>query len=365
VVKYSVGARHEVCDARCKGIMFNTIDYEQLEGDYVLVDVRSPKEYSEFTIPGAVNLPIFDDEERELIGTVYNHESIDKAKKMGVDFASKKLLLLYEEIKKLREEHDKIILFCERGGYRSSSLCALLNSIGIGAVKLRGGYKGYRAVVNSMLPKLNSEVNYIVIHGYTGTGKTELLKMLENRGYDILDLEKHANHRGSLLGDVGLGSRMSQKQFESLVYDNLRHRNSDTIFVEGESSRIGNIVIPHYIMQSMKAGKHILAVGSIEMRVRRIVEEYTKGKDSDADIINSLEKLGRNISARRIEEYARNIRLGNYHQVAEDLMIRYYDPMYENEIKEFEYELTVNTDNIREACLNIEKWLEKARPEYI
>ncbi|HOS70388.1 MAG TPA: tRNA 2-selenouridine(34) synthase MnmH [Bacillota bacterium] len=345
--------------------MFNTIDYEQLEGDYVLVDVRSPKEYSEFTIPGAVNLPIFDDEERELIGTVYNHESIDKAKKMGVDFASKRLLLLYEEIKKLREEHDKIILFCERGGYRSSSLCALLNSIGIGAVKLRGGYKGYRAVVNSMLPKLNSEVNYIVIHGYTGTGKTELLKMLENRGYDILDLEKHANHRGSLLGDVGLGSRMSQKQFESLVYDNLRHRNSDTIFVEGESSRIGNIVIPHYIMQSMKAGKHILAVGSIEMRVRRIVEEYTKGKDSDADIINSLEKLGRNISARRIEEYARNIRLGNYHQVAEDLMIRYYDPMYENEIKEFEYELTVNTDNIREACLNIEKWLEKARPEYI
>jgi len=365
VVKYSVGARHEVCDARCKGIMFNTIDYEQLEGDYVLVDVRSPKEYSEFTIPGAVNLPIFDDEERELIGTVYNHESIDKAKKMGVDFASKRLLLLYEEIKKLREEHDKIILFCERGGYRSSSLCALLNSIGIGAVKLRGGYKGYRAVVNSMLPKLNSEVNYIVIHGYTGTGKTELLKMLENRGYDILDLEKHANHRGSLLGDVGLGSRMSQKQFESLVYDNLRHRNSDTIFVEGESSRIGNIVIPHYIIQSMKAGKHILAVGSIEMRVRRIVEEYTKGKDSDADIINSLEKLGRNISARRIEEYARNIRLGNYHQVAEDLMIRYYDPMYENEIKEFEYELTVNTDNIREACLNIEKWLEKARPEYI
>jgi len=346
-----------------KGIMFNTIDYEQLEGDYVLVDVRSPKEYSEFTIPGAVNLPIFDDEEREIIGTVYNRESIDKAKKMGVDFASKKLPLLYEEIKKLRENHDKVILFCERGGYRSSSLCALLNSIGIGAVKLRGGYKGYRAVVNSMLPKLNSEVNYIVIHGYTGTGKTELLKMLESIGYDILDFEKHANHRGSLLGDVGLGKRISQKQFESLVHDNLRHRNSNMIFVEGESSRIGNIVIPHYIMQSMKAGKHILAVGSIEVRGRRIVEEYTKGKNSDADIINSLEKLGRNISARRVEEYARNIRLGNYHQVAEDLMIRYYDPMYENEIKEFEYELTVNTDNIQEACLNIEKWLKKTRPE--
>jgi len=99
------------------------------------------------------------------------------------------------------------------------------------------------------------------------------------------------------------------------------------------------------------------------MRVRRIVEEYTKEKNSDKDIINSLEKLGRNISARRVEEYARGIRLGNYHQVAEDLMIRYYDSMYENEMKEFEYELTVNTDNIQKACLDMEKWLKKAKPE--
>lgn len=343
--------------------MFSTIDYDQLEGDYMLVDLRSPDEYSEFTIPGAVNLPIFDNEERKLIGTVYNHESIDKAKKIGVEYASRKLPILYEEILKLKEEHHKVVLFCERGGYRSSSICALLSSLGVGVTKLRGGYKGYRAIVNSMLPKLNSEVNYIVVHGYTGTGKTELLKMLEDKGHSVLDLEKYANHRGSLLGDVGLGRRVSQKQFESFVYDSLKERKSDTVFIEGESSRIGNIVVPHYIMENMKAGQHILAEGSLEKRVQRIVEEYTQGTSCNTDIKASLEKLGRHISAKRIEEYTRSVDAGDYYDVARDLMIRYYDPMYENEQKGFIYQLTVNTDNMEEACGNIEKWLENARPE--
>lgn len=338
--------------------MFNTVDYDKLEGDYILIDVRSPEEYSKFTIPGAISLPIFDNEERKLIGTVYNHESVEKAKKIGVDFASKKLPALYEEISRLKKDHDKIVLFCERGGYRSSSLSALFSSIGISVAKLRGGYKGYRAVVNDMLPRLNKEVKYIVIHGYTGTGKTELLRMLQSRGYDVIDLEKYANHRGSLLGNVGLGSCVSQKQFESLIYDSLKSRKSDIIFVEGESSRIGNIVVPNYIMESMRAGWHILAEGSIEKRVERIVEEYTNKEDCKAEIVNSLERLGKHISAKRIEEYKKGVEKENYCEVAKDLMLRYYDPMYENEQKKFKYELTVNTDNMEKACSCIEEWLK-------
>lgn len=343
--------------------MFNTIDYDKLEGNYILIDLRSPEEYSEFTIPGAISMPLFDNDERKLIGTVYNHESVEKAKKIGVDYASKRLPMLFEEISKLKKDYDKIVLFCERGGLRSSSVCALLSSLGVGTVKLRGGYKGYRSVVNAMLPILNSEVHYTVLHGYTGTGKTELLKMLENRGYDILDLEMYANHRGSLLGDVGLGNRVSQKQFESLVFDRLKDRKSNIVFVEGESSRIGNIVVPHYIMESLKAGRHILAEGSIEKRVERIVAEYTHEEGCKAEIINSLEKLGKHISVKRTEEYKKSIEEENYSEVARDLMLRYYDPMYENEQKEFKYELTVNTDNLEEACFSIEKWLEELRPE--
>lgn len=339
--------------------MINTVDYDKLEGDYILVDLRSPEEYEEFTIPGAVSLPIFDNEERKVIGTVYTKESIDKAKKIGIECASRRLPVLYEEISKLKEQHDKVVLFCERGGYRSSSLCALLSSVGVGVLKLRGGYKGYRAVVNAQLPELNSKVSYIVIHGYTGTGKTELLKMLEDRGHAVLDLERYANHRGSLLGDVGLGERVSQKQFEAYVYDSLRSRRSDTVFVEGESSRIGNIVIPHYIMERMRAGRHILAEGSLDKRAERIVAEYTQKEDCNDDIIASLNRLGRHISAKRIDEYTQMVKSGNYHAVAEDLMVRYYDPMYGNEQKEFHFELTVNTDNMELACNQIEIWLEK------
>ena len=124
--------------------------------------------------------------------------------------------LLNEEIKKAQEGHGKVYCSVSAEGIEAVSLCALLNSIGIGAVKLRGGYKGYRAVVNSMLPKLNSEVKIYCNTRLYRDGETELLKMLESRGYDILDFESTQNHRGSLLGDVGLGKRISQKQFESL-----------------------------------------------------------------------------------------------------------------------------------------------------
>jgi tRNA 2-selenouridine synthase len=113
----------------------------------------------------------------------------------------------------------------------------------------------------------------------------------------------------------------------------------------------------------MKAGRHILAEGSLEIRTRRIVKEYSRGADFNTEILKALEKLRRNISSKRIEEYTRGIEEGNYIDVARDLMLRYYDPMYENEQKKFDYELRVNTDNMEEACSSIEKWLKNTRPE--
>ncbi|MGE5631687.1 MAG: tRNA 2-selenouridine(34) synthase MnmH [Caulobacteraceae bacterium] len=343
--------------------MYNSLKYDELDGDYILVDLRSPEEFEECTIPGAVNIPIFENKERKLIGTVYNHESIDKAKKIGINYASKRLPELYSKISELRDKHGRVVLFCERGGMRSSSVCALFNSIGLGVTKLMGGYKGYRSVVNAELPKLNEEVSYIVIHGYTGTGKTELLALLESRGHDVLDLEKYANHRGSLLGDVGLGKGASQKHFESCIHDKLRKRKAGLIFVEGESSRIGNIVVPHYIMQKMKSGIHILAEGSLDSRIRRILGEYIKSDNCKEEIINSLLRLGKHISQKRIAEYIELVNKENYYEVAKDLMIRYYDPLYLNEQKEYEFDLTVNTNDLESACSEIEKWLQSIKPE--
>jgi tRNA 2-selenouridine synthase len=343
--------------------MYNSLKYKELDGEYILVDVRSPGEFEEFTIPGSMNISIFNNDEQRQIGTVYTRESIGKAKKLGIDYASKRLPELYEKISELKKQYGKVVLFCERGGMRSSSICSLFNSLGLEVIKLEGGYKGYRAVVNEELPKLNEQVQYIVIHGYTGTGKTELLKLLEMRGFDIIDLEGYANHRGSMLGGVGLGKTASQKHFESCIHEKLKNRKSDIIFIEGESSRIGNISVPHFIMQSMKSGRHILAEGSLDVRVKRIIEEYKKGEDYKKDIIDSLMKLEKYISQKRIEEYIRLVNSERYNEVAEDLMVRYYDPQYEKEQKICTFDLTVNTDNLEKAYSKIAEWYESIKPE--
>lgn len=182
--------------------MHKIIEYEQLinneiKGTYQLIDVRSPSEHKAETIPGSINLPLLDDEERTRVGTVYVNESADKAKKLGIEIVSKKLPDLYSKIIDLSNQYDNLIFFCYRGGLRSKVLVSLLDSLGIRAFKLNGGYKRYRKYVIKALPEIVKKVNFVVIHGNTGTGKTQILKILNQKGMDVLDLEGCANHRGS------------------------------------------------------------------------------------------------------------------------------------------------------------------------
>ena len=290
--------------------MIKTIEYSQIDKNNandkcVLIDVRSPGEFKTATIPGAVNVYLFDDEQRKIIGTVYVQESVEKAKKLGMDAASKNLPIIYEKINSLQKEYKTLIFFCARGGMRSSSLVSLLASLGVNALKLRGGYKGYRAYINDELPKIIEEINFVVIHGNTGTGKTEILKQLSQKGYDVLDLEGAANHRGSLLGSVGLGKESSQKQFESLVYHSLKKRKSNLVFVEGESKRIGNIIIPEFIYSSMKKGKHINITSDIDFRVKNIINDYVQSDNSE--LIEALNKLRKYISNENIDKYIEEV----------------------------------------------------------
>ncbi|MFD3157812.1 tRNA 2-selenouridine(34) synthase MnmH [Haloimpatiens sp. FM7330] len=339
--------------------MVKDIDYKDLDGKYVLVDLRSPKEHEEYTIPGSVNVPILDNKEREEVGTVYVNESVKKAKRMGVEAVSNKLPQIYDKILELEKQYGKIVFFCARGGLRSSVLTMLMMSLGVKACKLKGGYKGYRAFINSELPKVNEKVNYIVVHGNTGLGKTRILKKLEKEGFEVLDLEGYANHRGSLLGSVGIGKCNSQKQFESSVYEKLKNLKSNYVFVEGESKRIGRILIPDSIYNNMKSGKHILIRGDIDYRAKIIVEEYTKCENCQEQIIESLYKLERYVNHDRIEKYVEMVKNQMFSEVAKELMIKYYDPMYKNGEKKYEYDLTLNIDNINEACDSIIKWSEK------
>lgn len=341
--------------------MYKSINYLELDidGDYVLIDVRSNGEFAEFTIPGAVNIPIFNNEERSTIGTIYKQESIEKAKKVGIQMVSAKLLDLYEKFNEQKNNHRDVIVFCERGGMRSSSLWSLFNSIGLKVTKLEGGYKGYRAVVNEQLPKLVDEVTFIMLHGHTGTGKTQLLQLLEQKGLDVLDLEGYANHRGSLLGDVGLPGKVSQKKFDALVFEKLRRRKSNYILIEAESGRIGNVIIPQYMHNKMKQGIHIMVEGSLEARAQRIVDEYIVNENSKQEILDALEKLERYMGGKRTENIRELVKTEDYLEAAKELMLIHYDPLYAKGQERYAFSLTVNSDDMETAAEQVAGFVEE------
>lgn len=337
--------------------MNKIIDYDQLKDNYILVDVRSPGEYEECHIPGAVNVPLFSNSQREMIGTVYKQESVEKAKKLGIEMVSQSLPEIYEKFCQLKANHKSIIVYCARGGMRSGSICGLLSSLGMNTWQLRGGYKGYRAIVNQQLPKINEQVNYIVLHGFTGVGKTEILRRLSKKGLDILDLEDAANHRGSLLGDVGLRGKRSQKQFESLIFEKLRNRRTNSIFVEAESKRIGTVFVPDYIKNKMLQGKHILVEADIEIRAERIIKEYISGSESKVEIVGGLRKLTKYMSNKKVEELVCRTEEGDYTGVVIELMKLYYDPMYKHSQDGYKFDLVVNANLMDDACNKIESWV--------
>ncbi|MBY0756187.1 tRNA 2-selenouridine(34) synthase MnmH [Clostridium sardiniense] len=328
--------------------MFNIIDYKDIVDDKecILIDVRSPKEYKEATIKGAINIPVLLDDERDIVGTLYVRESVEAARTKGIEFISKRLPQIFNDIQNMYNNGEKkIVLFCSRGGMRSGSIYSLLYSLGIKVYKLRGGYKGYRKYINDNFEGVNKGVKYIVLHGKTGVGKTEYLKALKEKGFDILDLEGAANHRGSFLGSISLGKSNTQKMFETEIFEALKNRKGNLVFVEGESKRIGNIIIPEPIWSSMEDGIKIYIEDSIENRSEILIKEYIKGNDSVKELIDCLDNLKRYLNDKRVEEYKKLLKECDYKTVCEELMLKYYDPLYSNsfKIKDF-YETIVNKD---------------------
>lgn len=342
--------------------MINTIKYEDWEKssasvDSILLDVRSPSEYRSETIPGAINIPIFNDEERSLIGTIYKQESAEKAKKIGVEAVSKKLPDIYDKVVKLNGQYNKLVFFCARGGLRSTSLVSLFSPLGIGAFKLDGGYKGYRKYINNTLPDIVKEIQFIVLYGNTGTGKTHILEALQDEGMDILDLEGCANHRGSILGSVGLGRQHTQKMFESLVYESLINRKSNLVFVEGESRRIGKDIIPNYIYDGMKNGINIKIEASIEKRINNILRDYVH--DTDEELIESLNYLRQHLSDKIVDEFIELVANHEYRTVIKELITKYYDPLYEYKNRGFE--AVFYNEDARDTAQDIIRWVEEKK----
>ncbi len=321
------------------------ISIEKAWADYnncFFVDTRSPKEFEEDHVPGAFSLPIFDDTEREEIGILYKADK-QKAFDLGLDYYSKKLPRLVEEIRKF-PRNKKIIIYCWRGGLRSKAITQLVDLIGCSSYQLDGGYKAYRAFVRENLYAPQNNFNFVVLWGLTGTAKTKIIKRLK----PSIDLEGLAQHRSSLFGAVGLKPK-SQKMFESLFYLELEKlKGYDFVFIEGESKKIGNVIIPSAIYSNIKRGIKVKIESSLKTRVKNTVKEYFT-EENILQIREIIPQLRQNLGKKRINELLQWLDEGNYEYVAEVLLTQYYDPLYKNTLERIDYDYEIDSDNIEEC----------------
>ena len=307
----------------------------------VFVDLRSPKEFNEDHLPNAVNIPLLNDEERHLVGTVYKKDGSTVAKEIGLELVAPKLPLIVKKIKQL-DNQNPVVIYCWRGGLRSRSLTQVLNLMGVSTYRLTGGYKAFRKHVYDFFQK-KLPYKLVVLHGLTGTGKTDIILELQKLGKPAIDLEGLANNRGSVFGSVGLGPQYSQKKFETRLFQVCKSiQKGSFVVVEGESKRLGRNFIPDSFFEAMNNGINVLVHDNLERRITRIVDEYKEDSQENTDaILHSISCLKKRLGKKVISNLSEMLLAGNVHSVVEYLLINYYDPLY-NYPKQFEDECSIS-----------------------
>ena len=294
-----------------------------------IIDVRSPSEFNEDHIPGAINLPVLDDEERKKIGIIYKKKSPFEAKVLGSSLVTKNISEFLIKNFKNKNGAWKPLVYCWRGGQRSKALCLIMREIGWRVNQLEGGYKYYRSDITKKLQKLSPKLKIILISGKTGTGKTKLLNEIKLNNGQTLDLEGIACHKGSLLGKDLNNNQPSQKLFESLLYDALKNINlRKNIYLEAESSKIGNLHIPQPLWKKMLSSKKINIETTFESRVKFLLNDYKYAQLDNNFFKPLINGLKRRLSKKIIAEWKQHIKNKDWKQLTESLLTNHYDPAY-------------------------------------
>jgi tRNA 2-selenouridine synthase len=305
---------------------------EQLHEFDVIIDVRTPAEFAEDHIPGAVNFPVLSNEERVRVGTLHKQSAFE-AKKIGAALIARNIAAHIEQhwLEKPRNWHP--LIYCWRGGQRSGAMTHILRTIGFAAERLEGGYKNYRHHVLEQLELLPAKFSFIVICGLTGSGKSRLLTALQQAGAQVLDLEDIAKHRGSVLGDMPDMPQPSQKSFDSLVLEKLKSFDpSLPVYVESESKKIGTIRVPDALIYAMWASPCLRLESSTALRVALLREEYQHFLNNPALLQQQLDRLRGMYSNEQMAKWHDMYTEHRWDDFVAELLTLHYDPAYTKSI---------------------------------
>ncbi|MEO8568641.1 MAG: tRNA 2-selenouridine(34) synthase MnmH [Ginsengibacter sp.] len=338
-------------------------NFLKLSEECSVLDVRSPGEFLHAHIPGAFSLPLFTDEQREIIGTAYKQQSRQVAVKKGLEFFSERIIIMLTEAERIIKNNslkfsnaNRVLLHCWRGGMRSRSVAWLLDLYGFKVFTLKGGYKAFR---NWALTQFETEYELNILGGYTGSGKTEVLQEIKKNGEMVIDLESLAHHKGSAFGSLGEKPQPGQEMFENMlavelfkkapsrdfpsIDDNREKPNSiRKIWVEDESRHIGTVGIPKTFWNNMRKSRLYFLEIPFEERLNRIVSTY--GKFEKKELVTSIMKIQKRLGGLETKN-AINYLLENKVKECFSILLRYYDKMYAAAL--------LNRENIEEVLNKI------------
>lgn len=301
-------------------------EFLELGKELPIIDVRSEREYFRGHIPGAVNLPLFNDEERAVVGTLYKNSGRVSSVLKGLELAGPKLAYFVKQLHKITDKK-RVLVHCWRGGMRSESMAWLFQVAGYEADILEGGYKSYRQFIRERLLR---PANIFILGGFTGSGKTRLLHQLEKMGEQVLDLEKLACHKGSVFGGFGQNTQPTNEQFENdifAVWEKLNHARR--IWIEDESRMIGNVCVPDPLFDRIIRSVMIKIETPRELRIHQLVKEYAFVEKED--LKNAVLKIHEKMGGTNTRKAIAAIEEGDFEVVA-DLTLAYYDKSYSHSV---------------------------------
>ncbi|MEM9616496.1 MAG: tRNA 2-selenouridine(34) synthase MnmH [Pseudomonadota bacterium] len=338
-----------------------------------IIDVRSPAEFAEDHIPGAINLPVLSNEERAEVGTIYKQQSTFGARRIGAAYVSRNVAGHLEAFFTKQPPSSQFLVYCWRGGMRSGSMATIMSQVGWRTSVLQGGYKTWRRAVVSGLRNDETQVNIVLLDGQTGVAKSETLNRVAALGAQVLDLENLAAHRGSVFGAYVDAPQPTQKAFESQLWNEMACLDlTKPVLVEAESNRIGRCEVPKRLWNSMRAAPVIVIEANPELRTEYLVNTYRDiVEDSDAILI-ALGRLAPFHAKATIDCWKALANAGDFSQLAGALIRQHYDPLYDRARKQRSHQpiakiklASLDDASLDAAALEIKSFLSSSLRETI